>query len=185
MIAFTCVGCGKFFQADESLAGRRSRCKRCGAVTKVPVPAESPILAVPRPAPISEVSPPRTARRRKPAAIGRDAWISLAIGFGLALIAFVIPLVGFVVDVLITVIHELGRVAPAWFFGSPAVPSFDLSYGGGVSHTFARQPILILIVYAVFAGLAFRSRDERPALIRSEEHTSELQSPMYLVCRLL
>src|SRR5437762_5889333 len=25
----------------------------------------------------------------------------------------------------------------------------------------------------------------RPAAVRSEEHTSELQSPMYLVCRLL
>src|ERR1017187_3748214 len=28
-------------------------------------------------------------------------------------------------------------------------------------------------------------RDEAPGLPRSEEHTSELQSPMYLVCRLL
>src|SRR5437762_8628158 len=27
--------------------------------------------------------------------------------------------------------------------------------------------------------------DQRPDLTRSEEHTSELQSPMYLVCRLL
>src|SRR5437763_11144457 len=32
---------------------------------------------------------------------------------------------------------------------------------------------------AVFAGI------EATELIRSEEHTSELQSPMYLVCRLL
>src|SRR5437879_9766623 len=34
----------------------------------------------------------------------------------------------------------------------------------------------------------FRSLDdlvERERLVRSEEHTSELQSPMYLVCRLL
>src|SRR5437879_9424358 len=30
-----------------------------------------------------------------------------------------------------------------------------------------------------------RPRDQRDAQCRSEEHTSELQSPMYLVCRLL
>src|SRR5437762_5804326 len=30
-----------------------------------------------------------------------------------------------------------------------------------------------------------RRRNGRPRLARSEEHTSELQSPMYLVCRLL
>src|ERR1017187_1791687 len=35
----------------------------------------------------------------------------------------------------------------------------------------------------VLAGLP--SNDGLPAAVRSEEHTSELQSPMYLVCRLL
>src|SRR5437762_10044747 len=30
-----------------------------------------------------------------------------------------------------------------------------------------------------------RRRGVAPAVLRSEEHTSELQSPMYLVCRLL
>jgi hypothetical protein len=164
MITYTCVGCGKRYQADEGLAGRRSRCKPCGTLTTIPMPAGLPLLAVPISAPITEVSPPRTPRRRKPKAIGRDAWTSLAIGLGLAVIALLIPLVGFVVDVLITVIHELGHVATAWIFGSPAVPSFDLSYGGGVSYTFGRQPILILLIYAALAGLAFRARDERPVL---------------------
>src|SRR5437762_4002833 len=32
---------------------------------------------------------------------------------------------------------------------------------------------------------AARFRADAAALVRSEEHTSELQSPMYLVCRLL
>src|SRR5437763_7893714 len=35
------------------------------------------------------------------------------------------------------------------------------------------------------APSAPRSRQASPAASRSEEHTSELQSPMYLVCRLL
>ena len=108
---------------------------------------------------------PRPERQRKPKRTGRDVWISFAIGGLLAVIALVIPLVGFVADVLITVIHELGHVATAWILGSPALPSFDLFYGGGVSHTFARQPILILLVYAAFAGMAYRSRDERRALV--------------------
>src|SRR5437763_9993393 len=36
-----------------------------------------------------------------------------------------------------------------------------------------------------FAQLLGGGADEAPAKERSEEHTSELQSPMYLVCRLL
>src|SRR5437764_2539543 len=46
---------------------------------------------------------------------------------------------------------------------------------------------LLYLGYLVRSGewraLLFRPRDVRGA--RSEEHTSELQSPMYLVCRLL
>src|SRR5690348_18218580 len=34
-------------------------------------------------------------------------------------------------------------------------------------------------------GARDRRRDDRPNLRRSEEHTSELQSPVHLVCRLL
>src|SRR5437879_11129593 len=34
-------------------------------------------------------------------------------------------------------------------------------------------------------GQRFRQRARRVLDVRSEEHTSELQSPMYLVCRLL
>src|SRR5437879_11395796 len=35
------------------------------------------------------------------------------------------------------------------------------------------------------AGFPTRTRSSRYSRFRSEEHTSELQSPMYLVCRLL
>src|SRR5437879_7354982 len=40
-------------------------------------------------------------------------------------------------------------------------------------------PLLIVVILGVLFVNAL------PALRRSEEHTSELQSPMYLVCRLL
>src|SRR5437879_11472116 len=36
-----------------------------------------------------------------------------------------------------------------------------------------------------YLGLASHPRNVEAAIERSEEHTSELQSPMYLVCRLL
>src|SRR6266511_5371337 len=38
---------------------------------------------------------------------------------------------------------------------------------------------------AVLADAACRERPERPGIVRSEEHTSELQSRENLVCRLL
>ena len=166
MIVFQCTGCAKLFQVDESLGGRRSRCKQCGAVMKVPSAAGIPLLELPLKPPVVNVRPPRTASRCKPIESRRDAWISLGIGAVLAVVALVIPLAGFVVDVLITVIHELGHVATAWIFGSPALPSFDLAYGGGVSYTFRRQPILIFLVYAALIGLAFRLRGERTALVK-------------------
>jgi hypothetical protein len=133
MIEFSCPGCGKSFQVDERLAGRRSRCKRCGKVTRIPAAPLPFMLASQRRAAAPEISKRRTTRVRQPRAIGRDAWTSLAIGSGLAAVALAVPMIGFVPDVLITVIHELGHVATAWLFGSPALPSFDLTYGGGVS----------------------------------------------------
>jgi hypothetical protein len=169
MIEFTCKGCGAPFRADDGLAGRRSRCKRCGAVTTVPAPGIPVLPPAPRLVPAtgtpSSDSPPRRAtRRRKPRKIDREAWVSLAIGAGLAAIALAVPLIGFVIDVLRTVIHELGHTATAWLLGSPAVPSFDLSFGGGVSHILVRQPFLIAAIYGVFAYLTFRARDDRTTL---------------------
>src|SRR5437764_5335913 len=37
----------------------------------------------------------------------------------------------------------------------------------------------------VVAAIRFATEHDLPVAVRSEEHTSELQSPMYLVCRLL
>ncbi len=75
------------------------------------------------------------------------------------------PPVGFVVDVLRTVIHELGHSATAWMLGGSAVPSFDLTYGGGVSHVLPRQPLLLAAIYAVLAGTLLRVRHDRPAMV--------------------
>ncbi|MGP0062767.1 MAG: hypothetical protein ACLQGP_04075 [Isosphaeraceae bacterium] len=168
MIAFTCVGCGQSFQAPDDLAGRLTRCKQCGGVTRIPAAVLAPLPAAPRPSPspAPEVNPRRSRpRRKKSKTSNRDAWVSLAIGAGIAVVALMIPPAVFVVHVLMTVIHELGHTATAWLFGSPALPSFDLSYGGGVSHISVQQPILMILIYAGFAFLAFRERDDQPRLI--------------------
>jgi predicted Zn finger-like uncharacterized protein len=41
-IAFSCETCGHQFQVDESLAGRKVKCKRCGHVFIIPGPGQSP-----------------------------------------------------------------------------------------------------------------------------------------------
>lgn len=170
MIAFSCAGCGKAFQVDESLAGRRSRCKRCGAVTTIPM--AEPVLPTlaPRPAPAPEAGPERKRKKkkktRKLGTIDRDAWIAIGIGSALAGVALAVPIIGFVIHVLRIVIHELGHTATAWLFASPAVPSFDLAYGGGVSLILARQPLLMVAAYGIFAFLLFRARGDRPELIK-------------------
>ena len=65
-----------------------------------------------------------------------------------------------------TVIHELGHTATAWLFASPATPSFDLSYGGGLSLILPRQPLLVIVAYLFFAFLLFRAWDNRFELVK-------------------
>src|SRR5437762_5833445 len=63
-----------------------------------------------------------------------------------------------------------GRLRP----GESLPPSRELARGLSVSRT------TVTVAYDRLAGEGFVT-----ARVRSEEHTSELQSPMYLVCRLL
>ena len=43
LIVLDCPGCGKRYEVDASLAGKKSRCKQCGEVFQIPVPrAASP-----------------------------------------------------------------------------------------------------------------------------------------------
>jgi hypothetical protein len=168
MIAFSCEGCGKSFEVADDLAGRKLRCKACGSWTRVPPP--EPVLAplAPRQPPAAEVAPKRKRKRkgRKPGTIDRDAWVALGVGSGLAAVTLAVPPVGFVIHVLMTVIHELGHTATAWVLASPALPSFDLSYGGGVSLILPRQPLLIVVGCATFGILLYRARDDRTELLK-------------------
>ena len=42
MITFTCAGCGRSFTVPDDFAGRKARCKSCGAPVEVPAAAPAP-----------------------------------------------------------------------------------------------------------------------------------------------
>jgi fatty acid desaturase len=92
------------------------------------IPSSEPVLALLAPRPATEAAPKRKRKKKtsKPGTIDRDAWVSLGVGFGLAVIALAVPRIGFFIHVLMTVIHELGHTATAWLFASPALPEFRL-----------------------------------------------------------
>ncbi|MFO0911205.1 MAG: HEAT repeat domain-containing protein [Isosphaeraceae bacterium] len=74
VIAFTCGNCGKEFQTDASLAGKKCKCKQCGHIFVIP--GGSPAPAPARPAPVRSADPPSrpgAAASRPTAAPSRPA----------------------------------------------------------------------------------------------------------------
>jgi hypothetical protein len=162
MIAMSCAGCGRAFEVGDDLSGRKLQCGRCGAVTRVPA-AEIVLEPIP---PVLPRAPKASPKRKKPRKrFDREGWLSLGVGIGLAVVSLWVPLMGMVIGCLATVIHELGHTATAWLFGYPALLAFDLTYGGGQSIATARQPVLILAVYGVFAFFLLRAWGDWPRLL--------------------
>ncbi len=48
--------------------------------------------------------------------------------------------------------HELGHTATRWFFGQPAIPSFDFAFGGGLTQSYGRSWLLLGIIWLGMAG---------------------------------
>ena len=53
-------------------------------------------------------------------------------------------------------IHEMGHAIMAWIFGYPAIPAFDLSYGGGVTVWMGRQTPIVVFVYIILVAIGAR-----------------------------
>src|SRR2546422_8304043 len=78
-----------------------------------------------------------------------------------------------------------------WVFGHPEVyvlviPAF--AFASEIIPVFSRKPIFgYPVMVAATVCIGFISMSEKTGMIsdRSEEHTSELQSRLHLVCRLL
>ena len=48
--------------------------------------------------------------------------------------------------------HEIGHAVAWWIFGSPALPSFDFQYGGGMTYPIGHYTSLLVAVYVGFAA---------------------------------
>src|SRR5205807_3075871 len=86
--------------------------------------------------------------------------------FAILFAALCIPLTALGVALLLTILGKLPRWAAGWVIGSCVV--VRMLWG----------PLEVGIPVAIVVGLV-------EGVLRSEEHTSELQSPCNLVCRLL
>ena len=69
LIVLDCPGCGKRYEIDAALAGKKSRCKHCGEVFKIPVPT-------------AVAAPPPTNKPVRPAhaASGAGEWQTALVG---------------------------------------------------------------------------------------------------------
>lgn len=85
-------------------------------------------------------------------------------GFLAASLAYLFPLTRFLMSMLVTLLHELGHAVVAWVLGCPAVPAFDLMYGGGVTYHQGFEPPLAVFVGLGLAALAWWLRG-RPRAI--------------------
>ncbi len=78
--------------------------------------------------------------------------LCLIIGIALGVATFYFPFTRFIFSYLTILIHEFGHAFFAWIYGSPALPAFDFTYGGGVTAHFAQRKE---IYYCTFALLIY------------------------------
>ena len=70
------------------------------------------------------------------------------------------------ISLIDTMFHEIGHTIFSWAFGYPALPSFDLEHGGGMSYYFDRQWILQILGFSAASYSCYRLYDDidrRPA----------------------
>ena len=100
----------------------------------------------------------------EPRHMERNDWLVLAAGPILALLIMCFPLLNHIFMTFTTLVHELGHTLEGWIFGYPALPAFDLRYGGGVTATMPRSTLLLVVFYSVMAFLVYTYRKNRLTL---------------------
>ena len=93
-----------------------------------------------------------------------SAPVSLIAGLMLALLALASRWVGLPFSMLRTLVHELGHALTAWAFGHPAVPGFDLVWGGGITLHGEQRLWLLAPVFGVWIVLLYLMRARARAL---------------------
>lgn len=95
------------------------------------------------------------------AGIDRKGWAVLILGTLMAAGVLASEKATAVLGFLLTFIHELGHAVAGWSFGYPSLPSFDIVYGGGVTVMAQRSAMLLVLIFTVWAWLAWRFRHNR------------------------
>jgi len=88
----------------------------------------------------------------------------LATGLVAAIVVSAIPLTRFIFSAIITLFHELGHAVMGWILAMPAIPAFDLTYGGGITSHSRFQIVLALLIAGGFAYAMWLFRQNRKAL---------------------
>lgn len=97
--------------------------------------------------------------------LGRGELKLLAFGLVSAVVVYVIPFLRVVFSALVTLFHELGHTIASWLLGHPAIPAFDLVYGGGFTHMDNFKLPIALAIGAGWGWLAWTLRSNRRALM--------------------
>jgi hypothetical protein len=83
--------------------------------------------------------------------LDKSTWITLSIGFVLALMVYHILWIQIFIYPIVTVAHEIGHTAVGWLFGYPSFPSFRQD--GGVTLHRPQNASVLLGIYLGFAIL--------------------------------
>jgi hypothetical protein len=131
-------------------------CERCGVIFSKYSHSRTPV-APPRPYVIEEE---RVADGR----IGPSELRILGFGLGAAILVYAIPFTRFVFSAIVTLFHEFGHAVAGWLFGYASLPSFDLVYGGGLTHHGPFRLSIAIAVACVFGYVGWMFRENRKSL---------------------
>jgi hypothetical protein len=153
-----CPKCG-FEQPDGSI-----ECTRCGVIfAKRPASDQSS-------APRRIYQPlvgggPVLLEHVEDGRLGKSEIRLLGLGLAAAAIVYALPFLRFLVSALVTLLHELGHTTAAWLLGHPAIPSFDLVYGGGMTDYRDFQKPLALLIGGTLVWAGWLARNNRKTLV--------------------
>ena len=99
-----------------------------------------------------------------PRSLDRQVLGNMGAGLIIALIAFYFPLLSITFHGMVTLVHEMGHAICACILGHPAIPAFDLEFGGGVTPFFERSYALLLLIYSILAWLIYTFRKNKLTL---------------------
>lgn len=92
-------------------------------------------------------------------------WVCLGLGLLVFPIGKLLIVPNLMFNFIVTLVHETGHAAAAWFMGMPAIPKISLAGDGGVTQFWEQRIALVVLVMAGLAYGAFHFRDRKPAAV--------------------